>query len=62
LGKVKEDIMLMTPAQKQEYLAKKKLEQKKEAEIEASKKDPKTLIIDRKQAACKAYLENKNQK
>ena len=52
--------MEMTPAQKQEFLARKKLQQKKEAELEAAKKDPKTLIIDRKQAACKAYIENKN--
>ena len=51
--------MEMTPAQKQEFLARKKLQQKREAEIEAAKKDPKTLIIDRKEPICKAYLENK---
>jgi hypothetical protein len=55
-----EDIMEMTPAQKNEFLSRRKLQQKKEAEIEAAKKDAKTLIIERKQPACKAYLEAKH--
>lgn len=43
-----EDIMEMTPAQKNEFLSRRKLQQKKEAEVDAAKKDAKTLIIERK--------------
>ena len=38
----------MTPAQKNEFLSRRKLQQKKDAEIEAAKKDAKTLILERK--------------
>lgn len=34
--------------------------QKKDAEEYEKKKDPQTLILERKQSACKAYLESKN--
>ena len=51
--------MSMTPAEKQEFLSRRKLIQKKESEANALKKDPKTLILERKQTACKAYLEAK---
>lgn len=50
------DIMSMTPAEKQDYLSKRKLQHKKEDEEYANKKDPKTLILERKEPACKAYL------
>jgi len=51
--------MEMTPAQKNEFLSRRKLQQKKEAEIEAAKRDPQTIILERKQPPCKAYLEGK---
>lgn len=57
-----QDIMDMTPAQKNEFLSRRKLQQKKEAEIEAAKRDPQTIILERKQPACKAYLEGKSQR
>ncbi len=57
--KVKEDIMEMTPQQKQEFLARKKLEQKRQMELEAAKKDMKTLVIERKLPLAQAYLVNK---
>ncbi len=57
--KVKEDIMEMTPQQKQEFLARKKLEQKRQMEHEAAKKDMKTLVIERKLPLAQAYLVNK---
>ncbi len=57
--KVKEDIMEMTPQQKQEFLARKKLEQKRQVELEAAKKDMKTLVIERKLPLAQAYLVNK---
>lgn len=54
--------MEMTPAQKNEFLSRRKLQQKKEAEIEAAKRDPQTIILERKQPACKAYQEGKTQR
>lgn len=52
--------MEMTPAQKNEFLSMRKIKQKREAEEEAKKKDPLTLIIARKQPACKAHIEGKH--
>lgn len=55
-----EEIMSMTPAQKQEFLAKRKQLQKRETEDYEKRRDPQTLILERKQSACKAHLEAKN--
>lgn len=52
--------MEMTPQQKQEFLARKKLEQKQLEEQEAAKMDMKTLVIDRKLSLGQAYIENKH--
>jgi hypothetical protein len=57
--KKKNDIMEMTPQEKQEYLSRKKIEEKRREEEEKNKKDMKTLVIDRKMPLALAYLENK---
>lgn len=63
IGELKaQDIMDMTPAQKNEFLSRRKLQQKKEAEIEAAKRDPYTIIIERKQPPYMAYLAGKSQR
>ena len=50
----------MTPAQKQEFLSRRKLQQKREAEEHSQRRDPEVLILEKKQTACKAYLDAKS--
>jgi hypothetical protein len=55
-----EELMSMTPAQKQEFLTRRKLQQKREADEHSQRRDPEVLILEKKQTACKAYLDAKS--
>jgi hypothetical protein len=41
-------------------LARRKLQQKRDAEEHSKRRDPETVILERKQSACKAYVEANN--